>query len=145
MIVENLFDFGDTEEIETKTCSICSETKVVTEFGKASGGNYYRGECKKCAYDLMKSRELAKATAPPVPSNHSCPICNRLEHQVKGRGGKKSGAWCCDHDHSTGLFRGWLCHDCNRGIGNLGDDVNRLQNALNYINKTIKNENSIRH
>lgn len=135
MIVDGLFIFD--EPLETKTCSICEEKKSVTEFGKASGGNYYRGECKKCGYELMKSREKAKATAPPVPDNHICPICTRPEEKVRGRGGKKSGTWCCDHDHDSGHFRGWLCHDCNRGIGNLGDNPEILQRAIDYLKQHL--------
>lgn len=136
MIIDGIFNLDI--ELETKKCSVCEETKPVTEFGKASGGNYYRGECKKCGYDITKAREKAKALAPPIPKNHVCPICKREEELVKGRGGKKSGTWCCDHDHSTGKFRGWLCHDCNRGIGNMGDCVDRLQQAIDYINETKK-------
>lgn len=28
-----------------------------------------------------------------------------------------------DHDHVTGEFRGWLCNQCNTGLGLLGDDI----------------------
>jgi hypothetical protein len=43
--------------------------------------------------------------------------------------------WACDHDHVTGLFRGWLCVKCNLGLGNLGDSVERLRNAIDYLEK----------
>jgi hypothetical protein len=86
------------------------------------------------AYYLRRNK-YAKLTAPKIPKNYQCPICQRTEEQVKHRGGKKSGTWCCDHSHVTGLFRGWLCHDCNRGIGNLGDDVERLKRAMEYISE----------
>lgn len=38
-----------------------------------------------------------------------------------------------DHDHETGMFRGWLCHRCNTGIGSLGDSAEGLENALRYV------------
>jgi hypothetical protein len=38
-----------------------------------------------------------------------------------------------DHDHSTGLFRGWLCSPCNTALGLLADDPARLQGLLRYL------------
>jgi Recombination endonuclease VII len=43
----------------------------------------------------------------------------------------------CDHDHDTGRFRGWLCYQCNMGIGKLGDAVEGLQKALDYLRGTL--------
>ena len=43
-----------------------------------------------------------------------------------------------DHCHETGNFRGWICRNCNQGIGKLGDDVEGLVKALNYLLKFKK-------
>lgn len=40
-----------------------------------------------------------------------------------------------DHCHKTGAFRGLLCHSCNRAIGLLGDDPDRLREAAKYLEK----------
>lgn len=40
-----------------------------------------------------------------------------------------------DHDHITGEFRGWLCHSCNVGIGHLGDCVEGLEQAIEYLQR----------
>ena len=47
-----------------------------------------------------------------------------------------------DHTHDgANTFRGWLCADCNRGIGALGDDAQGVLAALSYlINSTKPNE-----
>lgn len=46
-----------------------------------------------------------------------------------------------DHNHITGKVRGILCMNCNSGIGNLGDSIERIEAALNYL----KNEDHIAH
>jgi len=39
----------------------------------------------------------------------------------------------CDHDRTTGLFRGWLCGECNLGLGKFKDSAERLQKAMVYL------------
>jgi len=38
-----------------------------------------------------------------------------------------------DHDHDTDEVRGLLCRDCNRGIKLLGDTVEGIRVALDYL------------
>lgn len=38
-----------------------------------------------------------------------------------------------DHCHTTGLVRGLLCHNCNRALGLLQDDIESLRRALIYL------------
>lgn len=38
-----------------------------------------------------------------------------------------------DHVHGTYKFRGYLCSNCNSGIGKLGDNIEGLEKALAYL------------
>ena len=39
----------------------------------------------------------------------------------------------CDHCHDTGDIRGFLCGKCNRGIGLLGDNLEGVKRAVEYL------------
>ena len=38
-----------------------------------------------------------------------------------------------DHDHKTQRVRGMLCHGCNKGIGMLGDTLEAVLAAVEYL------------
>lgn len=38
-----------------------------------------------------------------------------------------------DHDHQTGVFRGWLCDPCNRGLGFLRENPVVLARAADWV------------
>ncbi len=56
-----------------------------------------------------------------------CAIC--------GNQFKNSRDMHVDHCHKTGKIRQLLCHNCNRGIGFLQDDIGLLSKAIDYLNK----------
>jgi Recombination endonuclease VII len=65
----------------------------------------------------------------------SCEICGRPA-AVRGIH--------ADHDHKTLRFRGWLCHNCNRGIGMFGDDPGLLRAAAEYIERNREDPVNVR-
>lgn len=40
-----------------------------------------------------------------------------------------------DHCHRTGKIRGLLCETCNRAIGLMKDDAQRLRDAADYVER----------
>lgn len=42
-----------------------------------------------------------------------------------------------DHCHATGYVRGLLCHECNTGIGLLGDNLDGLLKAVRYLQQPL--------
>jgi hypothetical protein len=40
-----------------------------------------------------------------------------------------------EHDHHTGVFRGWTCKLCNVGLGAFGDSMAGVRLAVNYMAK----------
>ena len=64
-----------------------------------------------------------------------CGICGVVEARSKSGNGRLH----VDHDHETGKTRGLLCDTCNRGIGQLGDDPERVKAAVRYLERTTNN------
>ena len=79
----------------------------------------------------------------PYPVDHHCDICGKSEDELPvsfggaGRGNKgvsrKKTPWRLDHCHETGEFRGFLCNNCNVGLGKFKDDPEILLNAIAYL------------
>lgn len=73
-------------------------------------------------YD-RKKRGLPEPTR---DSPENCELCQRNP----GKYGMH-----LDHCHATNAFRGWLCGKCNMGIGALGDTIEGLQRAIEYLQR----------
>lgn len=66
-------------------------------------------------------------------SNGLCAVCGQPEtHVIRGLPQPLS----FDHSHATGAARGFLCADCNTGLGLFTDDPARLRAAADYLEKS---------
>jgi hypothetical protein len=61
---------------------------------------------------------------PTRPRPEFCECCGRPP---------SARALANDHCHYSNVFRGWLCSNCNSGIGKLGDDIPGIVRALKYL------------
>jgi hypothetical protein len=125
--------------IELKSCNKCKIEKTLDQFGNDSGGKKKRSWCRVCDSNMNKERNEIKKTAPPIPSNHVCPVCTKTETQlnesINPTRRKKGRPWVMDHDHDSKTFRGWLCRKCNLGLGNFADDYELVLKAAGYLKK----------
>jgi hypothetical protein len=67
----------------------------------------------------------------PTPTRTAPALCECCGGPPRG----KHKRLVLDHCHLTGIFRGWLCDLCNRGIGMLGDLPVGARNAVNYLER----------
>jgi len=119
-----------------KICVKCNllkednEFRICRLFKEIDRGQYMRSECIECEKKASKQLNKIKKTALPKPNN--CECCK-----------KETKILVLDHDHSKGTFRGWICRNCNQGIGKLGDNILSLESAINYLKKSEKNIDKI--
>ena len=73
----------------------------------------------------------AKHPRPNIGEEFYCKICQRLILIQNNRD------VCLDHDHKTGDVRGYICNNCNTGMGTLGDDVGMLSRAIQWLKGTL--------
>lgn len=130
-----LQDSGNTpacSEGHKKTCPKCGTGYVIPE-----GMHKARPYCPSCLSTYQKVLGGLKKKH-PIPSDHACECCGKVEEDLTvhyGRNGNPISVWRLDHCHETGQFRGWLCANCNIGLGKFYDDPSLLQKAIQYIQK----------
>ena len=137
----------DWSKRETKYCPDCRQEHSVSEFGKNSSAyDGLTGYCrahheergrlnrvKNCgsgkAYRLRYRHGISIEQYEHMleDQNYLCAVCQRYPQA------NLKNPWHVDHDHVTGKVRGILCHSCNTALGNLNDDPDILERALNYL------------
>jgi hypothetical protein len=63
----------------------------------------------------------------------TCQICGSPEYS--NRWGSRTQALGVDHCHTEGNIRGLLCDHCNTGLGKLGDNIEGLMKAVEYLKR----------
>ena len=65
--------------------------------------------------------------------NGLCAICGEPETTRHKTGTVRQLS--VDHNHETGKVRELLCHNCNCGIGRFKDDIEKLREAVAYLER----------
>lgn len=141
-----------------KECSRCERLLPLSEFPPRKGGKFglYR-QCRECKKAERREDSRKYRAAHPEERRRSasnvqlrrrygisladydemftaqgglCAICRRPESkEFKGVVTRLA----VDHDHRTGAIRALLCVTCNLGLGNFGEDPERMAAAISYL------------
>jgi len=134
----------------TKQCTKCEEIKPKTDFHMdKSKKDGLLSSCKACKNEWQKEYDQAnkeKIKASQLKSklmsnygitqdeydlnlelqDHACKIC-------KVDASEFTRKLAVDHCHTTGEVRGLLCPSCNVGLGHFRDDIELLEDAIDYV------------
>ena len=114
-----------------KVCTRCEIRKKNCAFSKRSRSSTgLQAWCRACQReDKLQSRYGISSEDYQALYDKQwgvCALCERGEHEMNRE-------LCIDHCHDTNRIRGLLCFDCNTSLGKLGDNVEGLTKALEYL------------
>lgn len=118
-----------------KICTSCKEWKADAEYH--ANGDRLRGQCKICRTEQQRMTQYTLSSEWYADKFESqggaCAICKVtdvplvIDHDHR----------CCPGKTSCGLcVRELLCRDCNLGLGYFDDDPERIQRAIEFLDRT---------
>ena len=124
-----------------KRCKNCQRVLPIEHFDKnqynKAGEVIRRSECRECRKDKKSIPSKVKRLyekqnpRPQIGDSFYCPICQRTMIVQKNRDVN------IDHDHATGEIRGYVCNDCNTGLGKFRDDISIIERAIRWLKGTL--------
>ena len=119
-------DTFETDCPDEKLCKECGkmlnvETGYVNHASARTGKKYLNSACRPCHNHRTAVVAKLKLKHEHPAAGTPCECCGRISKLF------------LDHTHSDDTFRGWICRECNSGIGLLGDSVESLKKALVYL------------
>jgi len=86
-------------------------------------GSKYQDRVRKSKYGITRIDYYTLLDS----QDNACAICKTKEF---GKHGPH-----IDHNHITKKVRGILCHQCNLGLGQFKDNIEKLKLAIEYLEK----------
>ena len=113
----------ETDMHECKEChKILPPIAFTTNVQRSDGAYVLRKICRECSTIYKREQREVRKKAPPKPER--CDCCHKKTKKLES-----------DHIHGTFIFRGWVCTECNTGIGKLGDNLEGLLQAAVFLEK----------
>ena len=127
-----------------KQCPCCNKFKYVEDFNKCAkrkDGLQYK--CRQCEKEERQHpRRKRKQKIAQIKRDYKLGTSEYLKLYKSQKGlcaicGDKDRAkgkyLAIDHDHKSGIVRGLLCSNCNCALGLMGENVQTLTCAINYL------------
>lgn len=116
-------------KINSKGCRNCKEIKGIDAFHndkRTPDGRY--DVCRACRSKHRNITDITPAHYQTLleAQSYACAICGVNAEETKQ-------GLAVDHNHATDKVRGLLCVRCNVGLGYFKDNVNSLNQAINYL------------
>lgn len=121
--------YGIETVSDTAICKICGEEKHIDCFSKM-GVNQIDKRCQNCNKERAQWIKEQRKLFGHLDTGF-CDCC----------GEKSNRSLHLDHNHNPLKFRGFLCINCNQGIGKLGDNIKGLNRAIKYLQTEFKGLN----
>ena len=113
------------KEDDVQECKECHRILPLTAFTthtlRVDGAYYLLKICRECKTMVESERWAMKKNVLPKPDR--CDCCHKDKKLQR------------DHIHGATTFRGWVCRNCNTGMGALGDNLEGLLRAAIYLEK----------
>ncbi|SHG20849.1 endonuclease domain-containing protein [Geodermatophilus nigrescens] len=116
----------------SRWCPVCRQAVAHEDYVRSSRtASGFGSRCKSCHNATNKAayrqRQYGMSDAEVhdlrVAQANCCAICSEADPRH------------LDHDHRTGVVRGWLCQRCNHGLGLFRDHPTVLRDAARYVER----------
>ena len=115
------------EEGSLKTCIGCKQELPISQFylmrQNVKGVYYTLGRCMSCHNKLKSESSKLRSDYIDIKTDH-CMLCEIENDKLE-----------LDHCHGTEIVRGFICKNCNTGLGKFNDDPQLLVKAIEYLLK----------
>ena len=124
----NKEEFNENKDDNARQCACCLEIKneefFPANYRTLSGTLRRMSTCKECAKKQKRQVAKLRRDFPPPAPGTKCAVPNCT-----------MDATHLDHDHDTGLIRGYICMKHNSALGFCEDDPANVMNLWHYITK----------
>jgi hypothetical protein len=111
------------KEYRKHTCYTCRNANYTTPW-REQNQEAYKALNRKSHLKIKYGLTVEEVDQLAQAQDYACAICGTTEREL-----------CIDHNHETGVVRGLLCGPCNTAIAVLGDDLDGVLRAANYMLK----------
>ena len=116
------------EKTDVQECKECHKVlplmAFTTSYRRGDGASILKKACRECCSSIATELNQVKKNLSPKPER--CECCHKKIEKLQ-----------VDHLHGSTTFRGWLCNDCNSGLGELGDNLGGVLQGAIYLENDI--------